>query len=157
MFELPLRAFCLTGNNGADKIEMTMNEVFGFPEQTTFEGGYDFKGTLSISVGSYKVHSENLYSSTGALHSFNISLIKCCDTLSGTANYARMYEKNLEFKVKMTTLGHAIIAGEFRECSHLLNILLFEIPTDQTCIWSAIDDLKRIERLFGGYKGKRTE
>ena len=67
MFELPLRAFCLSGNNEKEKIEIIINEVFEFPERTGLEGGYDFKGDINICVGSYEVHSENFYSSTGII------------------------------------------------------------------------------------------
>ena len=155
MIELPLRAFCLMSNDGEDKIEMTITEVFGFPETTSYAGGYDFKGALVIHAGSYEVHSQNFYSTTGELYNLNISLEKCYNSLTGTARYNVMYEKNLEFEVSMIKLGHAIIDGTFREYPHLANELIFQIGTDQTCIRSAIDDLKQIEKLFGDNKGKQ--
>ena len=60
MIKLPMKAFCLMGNNGNDKIELTINELFDFPERTSFEGGYDFKGDLTICAGSYSVYFNRL-------------------------------------------------------------------------------------------------
>ena len=157
MIDLPLRAFCIMGNNGMDKIEIIINEMFGFPNETTYEGGYDFKGALIIIAGSYKIHSEDFYSSTGVLHGFNTCLKKCYDTLTGTAKYARMFEEDLKFELRMTNQGHALIDGEFREYPHLPNKLSFQIETDQTCIYNAIIDLRHIEKLFGGYNGKQPQ
>ena len=44
MIMLPMKAFCLMGRDGADKIEMTISEVFDFPERTSYAGGYELKG-----------------------------------------------------------------------------------------------------------------
>ena len=156
MIELPMKAFCLMGRAGEDKIELIIDEIFGFPEETSFEGGYDFRGTLTIHAGSYKVRSKHYFSSTGILCNLYASLVKCYDSLEGMAKYARMYEKNFEFELKMTKAGHAIINGEYTEYLHLLNVLTFEIETDQTCVRYAINDLKQVVDLFGDNKGKHT-
>ena len=153
MTELPLKAFCLVGIDGEEKIEMTIEKVFEFPKTTSYEGGYDFTGTLIIDVGSYKVYSEEFYSSTGILFRLNASLMKCYDCLKGTAEYKHLLENCLTFEVKMTEFGHAIISGVFREASRSPTELVFEFETDQTCILDAIDDLKKIEKLFGDGKG----
>ena len=154
MFELPMRAFCIMGRNDKDRIEMTIDKVFGFPETTTFEGGYEFKGSLTIHASSYKVYSQNYYSSTGALYDLYISLVKCYDLLEGTAKYALIYEKDLEFELEMTQTGHAIINGEYTEIPHISNTLVFQIDTDQSYIRDAIDDLERVIALFGDNTGK---
>jgi hypothetical protein len=145
------------GNDGEDKIEMIIDELFGFPERTCYAGGYEFKGTLIIHAGCYHARSGNYYSTTGELHGLCTSLLSCYNSLAGSVKYPRMsYEKNLEFELKMTKLGHATIEGEFREYPHLLNTLVFQIETDQTCIQSAINDLTQIERLFGDNMGIKS-
>ena len=158
VIDLPMKAFCIIGNDGADKIEMTISEVFNFPEGTSYAGGYEFKGTLTISAGSYKVCDENFYSTTGALYNLRASIAKCYNSLKGAARFpTNCYERALEFELKMTSNGHGIIQGKYRECAHMTNTLIFEITTDQTCLRCAIDNLKQVEKIFGGNEGKRTK
>ncbi len=64
--ELPIKAFCLNGYD--EKIELTITEVFGFPDNTSYEGGYDIKGILDIEIGCYKVHCTDFYLATGILY-----------------------------------------------------------------------------------------
>ena len=154
MIDLPMKAFCLMGSDGENKIEMTIDEIFGFPETTDYEGGYAFEGTLIIHVGCYKVHSKNYISTTGVLCRFYDSLIKCYDSLEGIAKYTRMHDIALEFELVMTKNGHATIDGKYIEYPHLSNKLTFEIETDQSCIRCAIDDLSRVESLFGDANDK---
>lgn len=63
--ELPIKAFCLNGYS--EKIELTITEVLDFPNNTSFEGGYDVKGNLDIEIGSYTVHCKDFYFATGVL------------------------------------------------------------------------------------------
>ena len=152
-----MRAFCLISNNGMEKIEMLINEVFDFPERTSYAGGYDFKGGLIICAGSFSVNSLGYYSTTGELHSLLTSLKSCYDNLTGRAKYPSRYlEKDLAFELVIKKTGQAIVSGEYREYPHLPNKLVFQIETDQTCIKSAIDDLRKVEEVFGGMTGKRT-
>ena len=155
MVELPVNAFNLISNNGNDKIQITIDEIFGFPETTCYADGYEFKGTLIIQAGCYKVHNQNYYSTTGELYRLYASLIKCYDTLTGTAKYCQMYEKDFTFEIKMNHLGHVEIDGEYTEYPHLPNKLIFQIQTDQTCILNTIHDLKQIKNLFGDMEGKK--
>jgi len=154
MIDLPLRAFRINGNNGTEKIELTINEIFDFPERTSIEGGYDFKGDLIICVGSYEARFKDFFSSTGILYELLTSLTSCYNSLDGVAEYKHLYEGDFRFTLKMTSLGHTIIEGVFQEYPHLSNKLIFEMTTDQTCILNAINELKQVERLFGDNKGK---
>jgi hypothetical protein len=157
MIELPMTAFCLMGNNGNDKIEVTIKELLDFPERTSFEGGYDFIGDLNICAGSYSVKFNNYFSTTGILHTFLTSLLPCCNSLKGTAKYRHLYEDSFYFVLKMKKFGHAMIEGEFREYPHLPNKLVFEFESDQTCIQNTILELKLVEKLFGDGKGLCSE
>lgn len=146
---LPIRAFCLNGYNG--KIELQITEVLGFPDDTSYEGGYDLKGTLHIEVGSYTVHSDNFYFATGVLYRFLEQLIECYETLNGEAKYKHLLENDLEFTIEMTSLGHALIRGAFRENPAKANVLHFEMRTDQTNIKPVIKDIKNVMSIFGDY------
>ena len=152
MIDLPMRAFCLMGNDGKNKIELTIDEVFWPPELSSdlieFTGGYEFKGTLMIHVGSYKVHNNNFFSRAKELCCLYNSLVKCYSSLEGMTKYTHMYDEDLEIEIKMTRYGHAIIDGKYTEYPHLPNTLTFQIETDQSCIRCAIDDLGRVERLL---------
>ena len=66
VMNLPIRAFCLNGYN--EKIELQITELLGFPDNTSYEGGYDVRGTLHIVVGCYTVHTDNFYFATGVLY-----------------------------------------------------------------------------------------
>lgn len=157
MINLPIKAISLNGNDNNEKIELIITEVFDFPVRTSIEGGYDFKGSLEICVGSYSVRCSEFYSSTGILYNFLTTLQKCYDSFNGTAYYRHIYENDLNFSLTMTNFGHAIIKGLFREVPHLENELIFEIETDQTCILEAITCLKKVRDIFGDSKGIHTE
>jgi hypothetical protein len=148
-----MAAFCLKGQN--EKIEIIINEVLGFPNQTSYEGGYDFVGTLNICVGCYNVHCEKFYSSTGILYRLLIGLNHCYASLSGIAEYKHLLEKNLVFTLEMTQNGRALVSGTFMEYYHINNSLTFEMETDQTCIADAIRGLKNVEMYFGDNLGNR--
>lgn len=156
MIDLPMRGFCLHGANG-ERIELTIDEVDGFPASTSIEGGYDFTGRLDICIGSYEVHCKNFLSSTGILYRMLTGLERCYSSLDGTAEYAHLYENHFQFKLAMTSWGHAEIDGFFEEFGHLSNHLTFEMETDQTCILEAVNSLKKVETLFGDHTGKRIK
>jgi len=152
---LPMKAFCLNGNN--EKIELTINKVFGFPEQTSYEGGYDFKGDLDIIIGSYEVHCKNnFYSSTGMLYRLLLSLTDCYNSLEGTATYKHLYEDDFKFSLTMTNYGHAVVEGAFQERADLPNKFVFQMETDQTYILNTIGELKKVVKVFGDDAGKRS-
>jgi hypothetical protein len=50
---LPMLAFKLEGMD--DSIELTIDEVWGYPNETSYGGGYGAKGNLSIRAGEYMV------------------------------------------------------------------------------------------------------
>ena len=153
--ELPIKAFCLNGYD--EKIELTITEVFDFPDRTCYEGGYDTKGILDIEIGCYKVYCTEFYFATGVLFRFLEGLEVCYKTLNGKAEYKHYLEHCLEFTLEMTHSGHACITGRFCENPALDNELIFEMETDQTCIKPVIDDIKNIMSLFGGYAGTKKK
>ena len=59
-----MNLFCLNGYNG-EKIRLDLNEVIGFPNNTSIEGGYDIICTLVIDSACYHIEHDRLYSATG--------------------------------------------------------------------------------------------
>lgn len=149
--ELPIKAFCLNGYE--EKIELTITEVYEFPNGTSYEGGYDVKGILDIEIGCYKVYCKDFYFATGVLYRFLEGLEVCYKSLSGKAEYKHFLEHDLEFTLEMTQSGHACVTGRFRENPASDNELVFEMETDQTCINPVIDEIKYVKSIFGGYEG----
>ncbi|HOP10892.1 MAG TPA: hypothetical protein PK629_05315 [Oscillospiraceae bacterium] len=148
--DLPIKAFCLNGDNA--KIELIITEILDFPN-TSIEGGYDVKGILNINIGCYFVRYDNFIFATGVIYRFLEGLEKCYQDLKGEAEYRHLYERDLEFTLEMTSLGHAVINGTFRENPAVSTKLDFEMSTDQTFIKSAINDIKNVIKGFGGYTG----
>lgn len=150
-----MNLFCLNGYNG-EKISLELNEVIGFPDNTSIEGGYDIVCTLIIDSGCYHIEHDRLYSATGALYRFCKELYACYSGLFGAAKYHLLYENDLSFKVEMTTGGHAIVSGIFQECPGKQNILQFEFDTDQSCLLSVIQDIESLKTHYGDMDGLRN-
>lgn len=146
--------FCIKGYNG-EQICLELNEVIGFPDSTSIEGGYDIKCTLKIDVGCYHVKCDTLYSATGALYRFCDELKGCYAQLDGQAEYKLLYENDLCFKVEMTNGGCAVVTGTFQEYPDKENILQFQMETDQSCFLSVIQDIDSLKNNYGGMEGKR--
>lgn len=151
MPELPTLAFRMAGID--EYIELSIDEVYGFPNDTSYGGGYGAKGTLNICAGEYVVTAQH-YFTTGELFCFSIQLRRCYDALNGTAVLENT-ERELELKCEFTRLGHVIITGIFQANPCVKNILEFEIKTDQTQIKETLASLKRIFDMFGDERGKR--
>lgn len=147
-----MRLFCLNGYQD-EKISMQLNEVIGFPNSTSYDGGYDIICTLIIDAGCYHIEFDRLYSATGALYRFCNELKNCYNTLEGQAEYRMFLENDLCFKVVMETGGHAVIMGTFQESPHRNNIFTFEIDTDQTCFLNAIQDIEHLKEKYGDMEG----
>ena len=151
-----MNLFCLNGYNG-EKISLELNEIIGFPNNTSIEGGYDTICTLIIDSGCYHVEFDRLHSATGILYRFSKELNTCYTDLLGSAEYHPLYENDLNFKVKMTSSGHAIVTGTFQEFPDKQNVLRFEFDTDQSCLLSVIQDIENLKVRYGCMEGLRTK
>lgn len=146
-------AICLHGYN--EKIELTILEAPGFPDSTSYEGGYDLICELVIDTGCFHIQYDRLFSATGALYRFADELRNCYNTLSGTAEYKLWLENDLSFKVVMESGGHAVINGRFQERPDRNNVFEFEMETDQTCFLSVIQEIEALKEVYGGMMGKK--
>lgn len=151
-----MNLFCLKGYNG-EKISLDLNEVIGFPDNTSIEGGYDIICTLVIDSGCYHVEHDRLYSATGALYRFSKELDTCYTDLLGSAEYHLLYENDLNIKVEMSSGGHATVTGTFQERPDKNNILQFEFCTDQTCLLSVVQDIESLKAQYGAMEGLRNQ
>lgn len=140
-----MEIFSFKGYSG-ENITLNLIEVIGYPDETSYDGGYDIICSLEIKCGCYTVSCDRCFSASGALYRFQKELIECYETLEGSAKYALLLEKDLIFEVVMKSGGKAIIKGNFQERPEKENNLSFEIETDQTCfkpVISGIESLKR--------------
>ena len=128
-----MEIFTFNGYDG-EKIALKLKEVIGFPDSTSYEGGYDIICSLEIDVGCYKAKFDRYYSATGALYSFSNQLKECYERLKGEAKYALLLENDLIFTVTMGSSGHATVKGKFQERPDINNVLSFEMDTDQSCL-----------------------
>ena len=141
--EKPVKAMCLYGTDGEEKLEMIITHVFSYNDSYD---GIDFKGRLNIKTGCYEVSCNRCFFSTGALERFYEDLKTCYNTLKGEAGYAEMFSHDGEllFSVVMTKHGHAEVNGYFEETTSNSNKLIFNIKTDQTHIEKSLEDIKMV-------------
>jgi len=151
MLDLPMLAFRMTGID--ELIELTIEEVWRFPNEVSYSGGYGAKGMLTIRAGAYAVTASHCFT-TGELYRFFQALKQGYDTLSGVAVLENM-ERELELKCEFNRLGHVIATGKFQANPVISNVLSFEIKTDQTQVKDSLSTLQAVYEIFGDNAGKR--
>lgn len=144
--------FEIRGKKG-ELVKAEIVEVFGFPEETSFRGGYEIRCSLEISVGNYSVKTANYFSSTGALYNFYKDLEVCFEKLSGTAVYG-VYLPDTPFDLMVAfDAGKVNIDGMYQDDPSKKNRLFFEFESDQSYFNNVLFDLKSVAYKFGGNKG----
>jgi hypothetical protein len=146
---LPMIAFRFTGLDGA--IELTIEEVFGFPNETSYGGGYGARGTFSVKSGGYAAKDMH-YFTTGELFEFYTQLKVCYENMRGEAELTNT-ERKLELKCSFDKLGHVTFKGNFQSRPAIGNILRFEVASDQTQIRESLGLLEKVYGVFGGMTG----
>lgn len=147
--EFPMIALRIDGTGGY--VELSIDELFGYPKRISYGGGYGAKGILSITSGNYSVIADH-YFTTGELYHFYRELKKCHESVSGKA-ILHNTENELELSCEFDKLGHVLLLGRFQEISSVDNILQFEIHTDQTQIRNALPQLSNVVSIFGDDNG----
>ncbi|MBF9239602.1 hypothetical protein I2I05_19575 [Hymenobacter sp. BT683] len=142
--------FEILGDNG-DHISITFVEVWGFPNTTSFVGGYDVLAAVIIKAGGFQVIS-NFYTSTGEIYELLKQLVRSNEQLSGVVRYAS-FEGNLEFTAEYDTLGHVQIKGCFLANDDTENRLIFSIKSDQSFMNLSINQLKLLADKYGDNMG----
>ncbi|WP_139997450.1 hypothetical protein [Paenibacillus paridis] len=145
-----MKGFVIRGKLGC-YLQITLDELFGFPKTTSHFGGYDVKGTVEIKSGSYFVMGE-LWFSTGEIYLFYNQLVQCYKDLEGVAKFCSS-ETNLEFEIKFRNRGQVFIQGAYKEFESLDNELKFEIESNQSFYLETLEGLREIVNLYGDLKG----
>ena len=147
---LPITAFELKGYNG-NFIKLTITEVSDFPKEIVYGGGYQACGDLDICIESYSVHTTHHFT-TGELYILYTELSKCYEKVKGEAKL-----DNIEKAFFMTLIfekdGKISVSGVLQTKPHEGNKLYFEMFTDQTFISQVINDLEKINSIFGNLNG----
>lgn len=107
-----MNEFTIAGKQGFVRIEL--NEVFGFPNQTSYLGGYDVQGKIEIKSGNYYVKDAELWFSTGQIYKFFMELQKCYNHLKGGATFSES-ENALKIDFNFNRFGQISIEGHFKE------------------------------------------
>lgn len=150
IIELPVPAIELQCY-GNDHLHLTIDEVFGFPNEIAYGGGYGARGSLNIQVGPYNVHANHCFT-TGELYDFYCQLQKCYDSISGEAILINT-EQELELKLLFNKVGRVFVTGQFQALLDISNRLYFEMITDQTYVSKVLINLKRVYEKFGDKEG----
>ncbi len=136
------------------QIHLKVMEVFGFPSETSFLGGYDTRALIDIQIGSYTAKGA-VDISTGQLYMFLQELKSCYQSLQGIASL-KNYEGNFDLTFDFDGLGHVKVSGHFREEMSARTELRFELDTDQTRIPQVIHGLEDLVSVYGDEKGVST-
>lgn len=142
-------SFKLEGKNGYILVKLV--EVYGFPNNTSFAGGYDVKGSVEIKSSSYSACGE-LWFSTGEIYNFFSLLKECYQKHYGKVELLTT-EANLSMSVDFDKMGHVYINGKYTERYDEGNKLIFEIISDQSYLQETISGLNNIAKKYGGLKG----
>ena len=132
-------------------IEIIYSEVYGFPENTSYFGGYEVSAKINIKSEGFSLNSD-FYTSTGEIYTFFENLKICNKNLSGSTKYIS-YEDNLEIFISYDNLGHLKINGSFQTNSILNNKLIFEFISDQSYISETLNNFQPIINKYGDNYG----
>lgn len=142
--DYPIKVFEIKGDGNTAHIKLKINEIYGFPDEESFRGGYDICCDLEIVCGNYRVRSGNYISSTGAMKAFYNELLTCYKSLNGEATY-KVYcpENDFVFNV-MFNQGSVKVIGRYQDDLIIKNILSFEFKSDQSYFAEVLNDLKKV-------------
>jgi hypothetical protein len=149
---IEVNEFKIAGKQGFIQIEL--NEVYGFPNETSYLGGYDVKGKIDIKSGNYYVKNAEIWFSTGQVYQFFIQLQKCYNELKGSVTFSEA-ENNLKIELNFNRFGQINIQGYFQESANQENILHFEFESEQSYLTSTLRQLNSIVDQYGDLKGKK--
>ncbi|RYY36555.1 MAG: hypothetical protein EOP46_06015 [Sphingobacteriaceae bacterium] len=144
-----MEEFEIKGDKASLKVEI--QNVYGYPNETSHFGGYDARLSVKIDIDGFKVIGD-MYSSTGQLYELYLQLSECNFILKRSVHFEN-YEINLEFDTVYDINGKINVKGKFSKNSELSNILQFEFNTDQSYINSTLLQLKVFVDKYGDNKG----
>ncbi len=111
-------------------------------EPAAAAGGAERRGTVAVASWNFQALGK-VWFALADLVAFQTELQTCHQRLDGTAAF-RTTDGNLEFEVVFAPRGQVRLQGTFREAHRDGNELRFTIPTDQTYIGQAIEQLQAV-------------
>jgi hypothetical protein len=137
---------------GFDGLKVRLEEVWGFPNKTSYAGGYDTQSSIEIWCGGFRA-AGILYISTGEVYRFFEGLQIAFKSLTGSAQL-KTIEGQLELQLGFEEWGHFRIKGYYREKIGSETVLHFEMLADQTYLQTTLQDLEKIYEKYGDNMGK---
>jgi hypothetical protein len=137
---------------GSDGIKINFETVYGFPDQTSYNGGFDVECAIKIWCGPFRVESK-VFLSTGELYKFYQQLLNICLHSSGTAILTN-HEDDFELSVTFSSHGVCRVLGRYRQSYSTETEMKFDMNSDLINMESALNDLRCIVERYGNDKGE---
>ena len=144
--------FKIEGKEGY--IELAILEVFGFPQNTSHNGGYDAKGYIKIKSRGYYAEGE-IWISTGEVYLLYEGLKSAYEKLEGKVEFYATDGNYLKVDIEFLERGNVSIKGVYEESYTYENELKFTIDSNQSYFEQTLRDLKLIVDEYGDMQGKR--
>ena len=139
-FELPYKIFSLNNDSG-DNIELVLTDMYDYPNNTNFGGGYEFCGSFKLQIHSTLLQKMNFYFTTSDLHDFYKELLNCNEKLNGQAKYKPKCNDAtpINIEVKYEKNGQCGIKCTYKDCDDIFN---FCFSSNQSYIQQTINELQ---------------
>ena len=148
-----MNGFCINGHDGF--VEIKFDEVLGFPNTTTYLGGYDVRGNVNLKSKGFTATGE-LWFSTGEIYHLYESLNKMYRTLEGVVEFSNADGRNLHLIIQFEKSGKFKIAAVYQESYEVDNVLHIELISDQSFLVETLQQLKSIYEYYGDDKGVKS-
>jgi hypothetical protein len=135
-------------------LQVTVEEVYGFPDRTSHFGGYDVRGVVTIHLGPYHVDQGCLWFSTGEVWQFYTDLQKAYDDLTGSARFCSS-DGQLQFALRLIR-GGGTLEGKYQEKvipEAEATRLYFVARNDQTYLVDTLRELSAFVGTYGDLRG----
>ncbi|WP_017413913.1 WapI family immunity protein [Clostridium tunisiense] len=126
-------------------IKFNIEEVYGFPNQTSYLGGYDAKGSVEVKSGDFYAKIE-IWLTTKDFAMLYEQLNRCYQDISGEVKFISC-ECEVEFSLVFDNKGHISIKGMVSERMSE-NELKFDFGSDQSFMFQCLDQLKRFIKKY---------
>jgi hypothetical protein len=145
-----------TIRSDSDWLSIRLEEVFGFPDKTSFRGGYDARGILDLRRGIFSVRVEPFWLSTGEIWQFAEEPRQAYRDLAGQARF-RSSEDQLALTLAFppNPWGHWALEGTCWPEPDSITKLVFEMSADQSYLAETLAELDAIVAEYGDNRGRR--
>ena len=139
---------CLRGNKPGEYLQIELPERTEIEVDRDLDDGYGIPARLTIAVGCLYARLDEIPVVPDALYYFHNQLTRCYEQLRGEAIYQPLIEEELEFSVRMTQQGKALLVGCVRKGNEETMCVEFEMKTDQSCFPSVIQEINALAEEY---------